>query len=181
MIRAPKRIFMEILHSEWDIVMSRVLTVFYSRTGHTHTVAETVAQGLGAELEELQERRKQNLLIAGLSALFKRETELKPVAKDPAGYDLVVVGTPVWGANLPPAVRSFLHGNGSRIAKAAFFCTEGGSGGGNVFRQMGELCGKAPLATLELTEPDLKSGAHESKIAAFVETLGSGLAATGKS
>ena len=35
---------------------------------------------------------------------------------------------------------------------------------------------QAPLATLEITEPDLKSGAHESKIAAFVETLGGGLA-----
>ncbi|GAB4522438.1 MAG: hypothetical protein Tsb0019_24220 [Roseibium sp.] len=159
--------------------MSRVLTVYYSRTGHTHTVAEMVARGLSADLEELEERQKRNLLRAGLSALFKRETELKPPANDPAAYDLVVIGTPVWGANLPPAVRRYLHDNGKGIRKAAFFCTEGGSGGGNVFRQMEDLCGKPPVATLVITEPDLKSGAHESKTRGFVEALGSGLAAAG--
>lgn len=159
--------------------MSRVLTVYYSRTGHTHTIAEAVARGLDADLEELQERRKQNLLIAGLSALFKREAELKPAANDPGDYDLVVLGTPVWGANLPPAMRRYLHDNGNRISKAAFFCTEGGSGGSNVFRQMEEFCGQPPLATLEITEPDLKSGAHEGKTAGLVEALRSGLAVAG--
>jgi hypothetical protein len=51
-----------------------------------------------------------------------------------------------------------------------FFCTMGGSGSERVFATMADLVGKAPQATLALTEKEV-AGDHRGKLAAFVARL----------
>jgi flavodoxin len=48
--------------------MSRVLVVYFSRTGYTKTVAEGVATRCGADVEAVRERRGRR----GFSAIFGR-------------------------------------------------------------------------------------------------------------
>ena len=57
------------------------------------------------------------------------------------------------------------------FGQIAFFCTEGGSGGARLFRQLQTLCGKAPVATLEITEGELKSGDYATKVHEFVRQV----------
>ena len=61
-------------------------------------------------------------------------------------------------------MRSYIAAHANEFRDVAFFCTEGGSGGQRAFGQMKRLCGKTPLATLEITEAELSSGASDAKL-----------------
>ncbi len=47
--------------------MSRILIVFYSRTGHVRTVAKMVADACGADLEEIRSRKHTSSFPAHLT------------------------------------------------------------------------------------------------------------------
>jgi len=103
--------------------------------------------------------------------MFKRLGRIQSTEKNPAQYDLVILGTPVWMMNLSAPMRGFIAKQKNHFTNVAFFCTEGGSGGTNVFKVMTELCGKQPVATLEITESELKSGADTEKVKAFTRVI----------
>jgi hypothetical protein len=105
--------------------------------------------------------------LAGLAPALRRQE------RDPADYDLVVVGTPVWFWSLASPVRSWLETFGRRGRRFAFFCTMGGSGAGRVFATMKEMTGRAPLATLALTDAEIDATAR-SKLDGFVRALQTG-------
>lgn len=158
--------------------MNKKLIIFYSRTGHTNEVAKAISRRLEADLEQLMECRQQGLFAAGVGALLGSRVPLKNVISDPENYELVILGTPVWIGSLPPAMRTFIARYAGKFSRVAFFCTEGGRGAERVFRQMEQLCGMPPVATLEITEDELRSGACAGKIESFaaqIERLPAGL------
>lgn len=154
---------------------ARTLVAYYSRTGVTKTVAEAIAGGLGADLEELIDTKSRKgplgFVIAAKDALRKKLTRIEPVTKTPADYDLVVIGTPVWAGTMASAVRTYLSQRGSEIKKVALFCTQGGSSPGHALEDMQELCGKPPVETLSLRTKTVKSGNFAEAADAFVERL----------
>jgi len=149
----------------------RVLVAYYSRTGHTRQVAEAIAAQLGADLEPIVDRANRRgffgYLRAGRDAIRGRLTEIDPPRRDPAAYDLLVVGTPVWGSSLAPAVRTWLAVRPGGLPDTALFLTHGGSGRERVFAQMTGLCGRFPLAALAVREQELKEGGWEGRTRAF--------------
>lgn len=153
----------------------KALVVYYSRSGFTKLVAQALAQALGADLEQLRDRKNRagwiGYLRSALDATFHRLTRLGPISSDPAAYDLVVVGTPVWNASVSSPVRTFLAQYGARFKNVAFFCTYGGSGSDRAFRQMAAVCGKAPLGTLAIRDREVDSPVQDGRIAELVERL----------
>jgi flavodoxin len=156
--------------------MTKALVVFYSRSGFTRVVGRALAEALGADLEELRDTKNRAGLVgyfrSALDAAFRRLTRLEPIAVDPAAYDLVVVGTPVWNASVSSPVRSFLVQHGASCKTVALFCTFGGSGSVRAFRQMAELCGKPPRGTLAIRDQEVDGPVQRARIGAFVEQLG---------
>ena len=79
----------------------KALVVFYSRTGATKQVAEALAESLNCDSEELIDTKKRGgplgFLSAGKDAKAKKLTKLKDIKRDPALYDLVILGTPKIG------------------------------------------------------------------------------------
>jgi NAD(P)H-dependent FMN reductase len=138
-------------------VMPKTLIVYHSRTGYTRRVAQALARRLAADLEE----------IAGLAPA------LRPARRNPAAYDLVVIGTPVWFWSLSSPVRSWLEANPLRGKQFAFFCTMGSSGSSCVFSTMKQLAGGNPVATLALTDAEVGALA-EAKLDSFVRALRTG-------
>jgi flavodoxin len=151
------------------------LVVCYSRTGATRLVADAIAAKLGCEVEELVDSVSRlgwlGYLRGGFDAFFGRATELDPIGHDPAAYDLIVVGTPVWDRSLPPAARAYLASHGAALRQVAFFCTEDRFGAGRVFRQMTAACGRAPLAVLALHRDDITPRAVDACVAEFVDEI----------
>lgn len=153
----------------------KILVVYYSRTGTTKKVAEMIAQKLGAEVEEIKDtvdrRGAKGYLISGRDAMKKKLTTLQPVAKNPADFDLVITGTPIWGWNMSVPVRTYVTEQKDNFKSVAFFCTMGGSGNKKAFLEMAEIIGKSPKSTLALTTKEVVSGDIEAAVASFAEKL----------
>jgi flavodoxin len=151
------------------------LVVYYSRTGTTRNVAETIARTLGSDIEAIRESRdrfgRRGYLRSALDASLCRQVPVRAMERDPTRYDLVVIGTPVWYWSLSAPVRSFLASYSRWLPKVAFFCTEGGGGDRRVFGQMSEVAEVVPLATLALLRRDVESGDASRAVDAFVESL----------
>jgi flavodoxin len=139
--------------------MVKILVVYYSRTGYTQRMAEAIGNACGADVERIRYDGARlgvwGYLRCGREALTKRAVDIEPAAKDPASYDLVVIGTPVWASNISSPVRAYLRRQKAKLRQVALFCTEGGSGGQKVLADMAELCGKQPMASLELTDREI--------------------------
>lgn len=156
--------------------MSRILVVCYSRTGHTKRVAQKLAAALHADLEIVEDEKTSRrgfvgYMLSALEGLRKQHAPIRPLVHDPAAYDMIVAGTPIWAGRLCAPMRTYLAGVAGKAGSAAFFCTMGGSGGARAFAQMAELTGRPPIATLEITEGELKSGAWSGKTDEFARKV----------
>ncbi|MCK5559126.1 MAG: hypothetical protein KAJ51_00975 [Thermoplasmata archaeon] len=150
------------------------LVVFYTRTGTTKKVAEELANALNCDLEEIFDTKKCSGPIgymgAGRDASARKLTELKPIAKNPGQYDRVILGTPIWNWNMSAPIRTYIQMYKNKFGEVTFFCTCGGNPG-KVFPEMEEICGKKPLAVLELIKKDFKDGTDATKIGKFIGKL----------
>ena len=135
----------------------KILVVYYSRSGITHKIAEALCEALTCEREEIVEDGSRAGLFGYMRSLVearqKRPSVIAAAKRDPSSYDLVVVGTPVWGWPVSSPVRAYLIGNRDRVHDVAFFCTLGGAGSANAFTQMRGITGKTPRARLRHHRP----------------------------
>jgi flavodoxin len=155
--------------------MPKILTVYYSRSGFTRIVAETVEKMTGCALEEILEVKRRSGLIgylgAGLDALLDRKAELASAKENPAGYDIVVIGCPVWASRAPPAVRAYVRAHAGEMKKVALFCTMGGNGGQTVISELASLCGRATVSSMVLTDAQISDGSFRGMLKQFTEAL----------
>lgn len=111
----------------------KTLVIFYSFEGNTRFIAETMASQLGADLLELRPKRDigtkgtMKYVWGGRQVLFRKRPELEPLERDPAGYELIFIGTPVWFYTYAPALRTFFSTHNLKGKRVALFCChEGG-------------------------------------------------------
>lgn len=154
--------------------MSRILVVYYSRTGNTKKVAEAVASACNADLEQISDVRQRRGLLdwfrSGREAWKGKPAEIGPTRLNPVDYELVVLGSPIWAGRVSSPMRRYLTDHAGKIPRVALFVTESGSGGAGAFSDMAELSGQTPIATLELRERELREGL-EAMIQDFVSKL----------
>lgn len=153
----------------------KILVTYYSSTGNTKNIAEAIAAGCGADLEQIQDTDKRaesmGYLRFGYEAMAKCSCKIEPPEHDPGQYDLVIVGSPIWALNMPPPTRAYVTEQGSRFKSVAFFCTQSYAGGDGIFKEMAEICGKQPIATLIVSETDLKYEREKQKVPEFCDAL----------
>ena len=136
--------------------MSRILVVYYSRSGHTEFVARQLAARCHAELERIQDRSPRQGVVGYLRSSLEAVLGLRPGIerghRRPGDYDLVIVGTPVWFWGVASPVRTWVHRHRAELNNVAVFCTCGGSGHAKALDDLEALCGHPALARLALTE-----------------------------
>ena len=151
------------------------IVVFYTRTGNTKKVAESIMSQLQAESEELVDKKKRSGILgwlrSGWDSFRENLTDLKPIQHDPEEYELVIVGTPNWARNMTPAVRTYLVEHKDEIPKVAFFCTQGGKGGEGLIESLGEICEKDPVATLIVSKDEVNNDSYQDKVEEFVREI----------
>lgn len=156
-------------------VESRTLMVFYSRSGTTRKIAESLAASLHCEIEEIAATTDRSGVLgywrSAREATQKRPASIVRPKIDPAAYDLVIVGTPVWAWSVSSPVRAYLMANKARLPDVALFCTFGNAGAESAFAQMEAIVGKAPRARCGLKAGTVTSGAFEPRLAEFVKSL----------
>lgn len=165
----------------------KILIVFYSRTGTTKKVAWTILNFLksfvklkkiNVDIEEIIDTKDRSgaigYLFAGKDATLKTLTKIKNLNYNSAKYDIIIIGTPVWAFTMSTPIRTYILQNKAKLktyAKVAFFCTQGGSGSERTFREMEKLCGKTPIALLELTTKEVMQNSSGKKVMGFVERI----------
>lgn len=151
------------------------LVVFYSHAGHTATVARVVADRLDATIEAIEEPRPRNgavgLITGGAAALFGRPSVIKPTARDPSCFDLVILGTPVWVGAPAPAINAYIERHRRALGRVAFLATQARSGADTTFARMERRLGYPPIATLDLAETELSGPAFTDKLERFLSGL----------
>jgi flavodoxin len=152
------------------------LVVNYSLTGHTATVANSIADRLGAEAEPIVEQSARGGLLGiaagAVSAFLGRTSAIAAPLRDPSKLDLVILGTPVWAGAPAPAVNAYIDGHRDALDRVAFFCTQGKVGASGALSRMERRLGHPPLATLVVNEDEIGgSGALNDKIEVFLSDL----------
>ncbi len=155
--------------------MLKTLVVYYSLSGTTRRVAEAVAHELGADFEELRcdryRMRPVGFIKAGYDSWADRMPAIAPLQHDLAAYDLVVIGGPMWAGRVTTPVRALLRQQAGKLPQVAFLMTLGGASSDKALCEMQALATRAPVATLALTDKDLKVGNLTSAVLSFAAGL----------
>ena len=94
--------------------MEKVLVVYYSLTGNTKMIAESIVEAINSDVLELKPVKEldaesgMKYFWGGFQATMKKKPKLKEFNIDPLDYDLIILGTPVWAWTFSPPIRSFL-------------------------------------------------------------------------
>jgi flavodoxin len=124
----------------------QVLIVYLSRTGNTKAIADIIHQQVGGAIIALELEKPYPTDYATTVQQVARENEtgflppLKTTIDRIQQYDVVFLGFPTWGMQLPPPVKSFLSGHNLKGKTVIPFNTNAGYGVGTSFQTVRELC-----------------------------------------
>lgn len=129
----------------------KILIVYLSRTNNTKAIAEIIHAHVGGTIVglELQTPYPENYKATVDQVARENETGFLPPLKTKIenirDYDVVFVGFPTWGMQLPPPMKSFLRQYDLSGKKIIPFNTHGGYGIGSSFDSVKELCPNSTL------------------------------------
>ncbi|MCX7710011.1 MAG: hypothetical protein N2484_09185 [Clostridia bacterium] len=155
--------------------MGKFLVVCYSRSGHTKRIGQEIAKRIGADFEEIIDTKNRKGIIgfitSGRDAMKKNLTVIQPAKYNPAKYDAVIIGTPVWASTISSPVLTYLKERAKEFKKVSFFFTAGGDNNDIIFEQMKEYCGKSPVSTFGITRAEVKKGAYLKRMEEYIRKL----------
>ena len=148
----------------------KTLIVFYSRSGITRKVAEEIKQNLDCNIEELIDKTDRSGSLGYIRSLinaFRNSTaDLEEIKNDPAEYELIIIGTPVWAMKMSTPIRTYIKQNNSKFNNVAFFATASGNNFEGTFNEMKELIG-TPIAEIGFQTKEVNDGTYKPIVAGF--------------
>jgi hypothetical protein len=95
---------------------SDTLILYYSRTGNTKLISETIAKGLGADIIEIKEVGTDRagtwgFITAGIAAFLDQHGPITPEVINLNGYKNIIIASPIWSWNLATPIHSLLLKN----------------------------------------------------------------------
>lgn len=130
---------------------NKVLIVYLSRTNNTKAIATMIQKNVGGTLIalELEKPYPENYPAIVQQVAKENETGLLPVLKtriyNMQSYDVVFVGFPTWGMQLPPPMKSFLKQYDLSGKTVIPFNTNAGYGIGSSFETVKALTPNSKL------------------------------------
>jgi hypothetical protein len=153
----------------------RSLVAFYSLSGHTRALAETLSDAGAGELEEVTEPRARVGFVGELRALvdsvLRRAPRISRTRHDPADFDVLVLGGPVWAGRIAAPVRTYARTHGRRARRVAFFCTYDSDGAAAAIQELADLCGRRPEAVLAVPAHAIVSESFAGEAQRFLADL----------
>ena len=135
--------------------MSRKLVAYFSATGTTAKVAETLADAIGADIYEIEpEIPYTEADLNWRDANSRSSVEMNDPHSRPAiagkrdnmsDYDAIFVGFPIWWYVAPTIINTFLESYDTAGKTIIPFATSGGSGMGKTNEKLLPSCTGAKL------------------------------------
>lgn len=122
-----------------------ILIVYLSRTKNTKTVAEIIHKTVGGKLVALELKNPYPVDYKITVEQVQKENEtgflppLKTKIDDIEKYDVIFIGFPTWGMQLPPPMKSFLKEYNLEGKIVIPFNTHAGYGVGSSFETLKKL------------------------------------------
>jgi flavodoxin len=166
--------------STTDGETGKTLVVYYSASGRTKTVAETIAETAGADLfeivpdepytsEDLDWTNDDSRVSREHDNESLRDVELVKVTPDNwDSYDTILIGYPIWWGIAAWPVDNFVKGNDFSGKTVIPFCTSSSSGLGQSGTLLEQMAGTGTWQEGQR----FSSGASASEVQDWVNSLG---------
>ena len=131
---------------------TKILIVYYSKTGNTRTVAEYIHKTVGGDIFEIKPANAYPKEYQATTEIAKREQEAnaRPKLVSNVGnisqYDIIFLGYPIWWGSMPMFFFTFLESHDLKGKSIIPFCTHGGGGAGKSVADIRKL---SPGATIK--------------------------------
>jgi flavodoxin len=171
------------MHAE-NVNGKTVLVVFHSSSGNTEKVSQAIGEALSADVEQIRPVKPftvdikgkglgnfVNISRAALGGMTARAASIEKAQRDPANYDLVLIGTPVYANSLPAPVRAYIEQYRPKFKEVAFFCTGEDPNNEHIFELLEEACGQSPRTSFPFHAPKIRADEFHSQVEAFIATL----------
>ena len=162
----------------------KALVVFHSSSGNTKKVAQAIGEALSADVEQIRPVKPfhvdikgrglgnfVNISRAALGGMTARTASIEAAQHDPADYDLILIGTPVYANSLPAPVRAYIKQYRPKFKEVAFFCTGEDPDNEHIFELLEEACGKTPCMSFPFHAPKVRADEFHSQVEAFIGRL----------
>ena len=157
--------------------MSRKLVAYFSASGVTAKVAETLAEAIGADIYEIEPAVPYSKAdLDWTNQKSRSSVEMSDPASRPAiagkrnnmdDYDTVFVGFPIWWYVAPTIINTFLESYDLTGKTIIPFATSGGSGMGKTNEKLQPSCPNSKLIEGKV----FKKSASNSELAAWADGL----------
>ena len=113
---------------------SKVLVLYYSLTSNTKTLAQEIATGLNADIEEITLVEPYDTAFQATIDRCKADREkgilpeIKPLKSNVSDYDWIFIGYPIWFGTYAPPIASLLEKVDLSDKWVVPFCTFGSGG-----------------------------------------------------
>ena len=156
--------------------MSKIFIVYYSLTGNTQFIAETLRDSIEADVLELKPIKElkagsgTRFMWGGYQSTMKKTPKLMDFDINPLEYDLIILGTPVWAWNISPPMRSFLSKFDLTGKNVALWMCHAGDGVKAMIRFKETLSGANIVENISFQDPLKKdSDGNKEKAISWVE------------
>ena len=153
----------------------KTLIVYFTRTGNTTKIVDTLQTELTADVEKIIEKGNRNgplgWLKSGRQGASKADVEISPLEADPSSYELVVMAGPVWAGNASAPMRAFMKKYRDSLPETAVFLTHDSPDVTQAFADIDELLNKEPLARGDVNRQAIQADGHHEAIQEFLEKL----------
>lgn len=157
--------------------MSKILVAYFSHSGNTKALAETIQATAGGDLFQIKTVETYPAEYNAVVDVAKKEQnansrpDLATKVEDMSSYDVVFVGYPNWWGTIPMGVFTFLEGYDFSDKKIVPFCTHGGSALGRSERDIKRLCPHSTvLDGLAVSGSSVRNA--QSSVSAWLRKLG---------
>lgn len=113
---------------------SKILVVYFSKTGHTQNIADTIAKLTGADTLRVEVVQPYPKEYRPTTEIVKEELakgivrEIKAPNVDVSKYDVVIFGTPTWWHHVSMPLQSWIKQHPFTGKTVATYNTDGGGG-----------------------------------------------------
>lgn len=140
------------------------LIVCYSRTGTTEIIAKILREKLACDMDKIDyasAKGKVPSAVAAWEAIRRTKKEIKNDAHKPQDYDRIFFVTPTWAGGLATPIRSYMATHRDNIESYSLLITCAGTALGKVRKDARAVMKKAPEASVEFRNVDIKQGEYD--------------------
>lgn len=155
------------------MINKKTLIAYYSHSGNTKAVAQKIQNYTGGDTFEIEPVNKysQNYNEVVNQAKIEAQNDVRPELinnGDIKDYDIIFLGTPVWWYTIASPVKTFLTSHNWENKIIIPFCTHGGGGASNTYRDIQKF---APNAKVLNGYTSYENSANIEEIKTWINNL----------